>query len=217
MAEIGLQATLAPDRPAWHRQPKERERAWLAFQGFLAMEPPREVTRYAQQIQKPLATLYQWSSRWLWLDRASQYDGWLQRGRDEALVEQRREMNDRHAMLARAMSAKVAARIQALQPAELSPGEVGRWMQVISMVERLALGEATERVARDGSPDTVVNVTQEVQEVDALVVGPDYFAEVLERLRGAGVVTIDALPAPGGNGHAGTGSPAADADHPPDE
>lgn len=209
-----LALPLAADRDPWARQPKERERAYVAFQDFLAMEPPRNVSKLAKDTRRPLSVVYQWSSRWQWLDRSIHYDGFLQRARDETLVEARREMNDRHAKLAKAMSGKVAERIGKLDAEELSPGEIGRWMQVISMVERLALGEATDITKREGAPDTVVNVTNEVTEVDALVVGPDYFTEVLARLRDAGAIDITALP---GNGHAGNGAAAPVADGPPDE
>lgn len=204
-----LAVPLAADREPWARQPRERERAWVAFQDFLAQEPPRSLVRFAQETGRSLHALHQWSSRWLWQERSAHYDAMLVRRDDASLLEARREMNDRHAKLAKAMSGKVAQRIQSLQPEELSPGEVGRWMQVISMVERLALGEATEVVKRDGAPDTLVTVTNEVTEVDALVVGPDYFTEVLGRLRDAGVIDIGAV---AGNGHTGNGAAASGAD-----
>lgn len=210
-----LALPLAEDREPWARQPRERERAYLAFQGFLHQEPPRSVVRLAEETGRPLQALYNWSSRWLWLERSAHFDAMLVRAEDESLRERRKEMNDRHATLARAMSGKVAERIKALRPEELSPGEVGRWMQVISMTERLALGEATERVDRQGTPDTLVQVTQEITEVDATVIGPDYFAEVLGRLHDAGVIDITEVAA--GNGHAGNGSVAALPDGAPED
>ena len=209
-----LSLPLAEDREPWARQPRERERAYVAFQAFLDQAPPRSIRRLAEQTGKHLQSLYDWSSRFHWEERVIHYDGFVQRSRDTSLLEARREMNERHAKLAKAMSGKVAERISKLDADELSPGELGRWMQTISMVERLALGEATEVTRRDGAPDTLVQVTQEVTEVDALVIGPDYFTEVLGRLRDAGVIDIDAV---AGNGHAGNGAAASGADGPQDE
>jgi hypothetical protein len=95
-------------------------------------------------------------------------------------------MNDRHAMLAKAMSAKVAKRIQDLNPDELSPGELGRWMQVISLVERLALGEATERTERTGEADTATFV-QVNQTIADGAPDPERIAEIITRLQSRGV------------------------------
>jgi hypothetical protein len=182
-----MSMVLKEDRPPWARQPREKERSWSAFQQFLAMQPPRSLTKFASETYKSSPhTVYQWSGRWHWLERAAQFDGFMQRSADLDLVEQRREMNERHAKLAKAMSAKVAARINALRPEELSPGEVGRWMQVISMTERLALGEATEISHRDGGPDTVVNVGGTTIE-QGIVVGDGDIGDILDRLRALGI------------------------------
>lgn len=176
--------TLAPDREPWARQPKESEKQYLAFQAFLALDPPRTVQKLAQTSDKGSAShLYQWSSRNHWVQRTEHYDGWLQRRHMDELHEQRVEMNKRHAQLAKAMSAKVAARIQTLQPDELSPGELGRWMSILSMVERLALGEGGLAPQTDVTVNVGVQVNNEPE-----VFNPDRLAEVLERLQASGVL-----------------------------
>jgi hypothetical protein len=190
---------LAPDREPWVRQPRESEKGYVAFQAFLNQKKPRSIVRLAAELPKPVATLYEWSSRNHWYERVAQFDGFVRRSLDAELVEQRIEMNKRHAQLAKAMSAKVAARIQSLQPDELSPGELGRWMQVISMTERLALGEATSIEGSDGTSPGVnveVNIDQREQEV---VFDRGTVAEILGRLAELGV-----------DADAGTGSTAID-------
>jgi hypothetical protein len=117
------------------------------------------------------------------MDRCIHYDGFMQRSQDAALVEQRKEMNARHAKLAKAMSGKVAARIATLQPEDLSPGELGRWMQVISMVERLALGEGPGNAAVDVDVNVQVDARQQDITLDAAHIG-----EVMDRLAALGVV-----------------------------
>lgn len=202
---------LAVDREPWSRQPREGEKAWLAFQGFLNQDPPRSIERLAQEHGKTSAhNYYQWSSKYRWPLRVNAYDGWLVRAHDQETLATIKEMNDRHANLAKAMSGKVAARLARLEPSELSPGELGRWMQVIAMVERLARGEVTERTGGDG---VNVNIgvavdatTQEVQLVDA-----SYIGEVMDRLAARGIVPRPVLDV----GPAVLDDPASDEVHPP--
>lgn len=177
--------TLATDREPWARQPRESEKQYVAFQAFLNQEPPRSIERLAKELGKNgPGHLYQWSSANKWMDRVIHYDGYIRRSQDQALMAQRKEMNERHANLAKAMSAKVAQRIQTLQPEELSPGELGRWMQVLSMVERLALGEGSL------VPDTnvQVNVGVQVNSQPDPVVDLAHVGEVLDRLAALNII-----------------------------
>lgn len=188
--------TLVADREPWARQPHETEKQYVAFQVFLGMEPPRSVVRLAQESDKgSVSHLYQWSSRNRWTERSQHYDGFLRRSFDAELIAERKEMNKRHAQLAKAMSSKVAARLGKLEAEELSPGELGRWMQVISMVERLALGEATTIEGSDGSSKGV-NVEVSIDNREQVVAfDRGYVSEVLDRLAGLGIV-----PSPIGDG-----------------
>jgi hypothetical protein len=71
----------------------------------------------------------------------------------EALVERRREMADRHARIASALQGKLIARLQLLDPSKLNAGDVARWFEVATRVERLALGlpeSTTAHVGPDG-------------------------------------------------------------------
>jgi hypothetical protein len=199
---------LVADREPWLRQPREKDKAWVAFQAFLNMDPPRSVMRLAETDGRPLQMFYNWSSVNRWTERSIHYDGMLQRAADVALVEQRKEMNKRHAALAKAMSSKVAARIQTLQPEDLSAGELARWLQVIAMVERLALGESSG-MAPDVQVNVGVNVDQHTEEV---VFDIGHIGEVLDRLSARGIVprpVIDVRPV-------GPDDPQADEVHPDD-
>lgn len=183
---------LATDREPWSRQPHETENAFAAFILFRDQTPPRSIVRLADDLGRVKAQqYYRWSSQWNWPSRVNAWDGYYQQERDRISIAEAREMNARHAMLAKAMSAKVAARVQALDPTELSPGEVGRWMQVISMVERLARGEATERIDRNG-PDVEVNLQVNAAE-QQVVFDRAYVADVLDRLAARGVVPMPML------------------------
>jgi hypothetical protein len=177
---------IATDRLPWERQPKESEKAYAAYRSFMEQTPPRRVTDVVERTGKSISLLYRWSTKHHWLARTMEYDLTVERGRQAELADARREMNTRHAAIAKHMSAKVAQRIKDLQPDELTPGELGRWMQVIAMVERLALGEVTERTEATGDPSTVINVTENVEQ--QVVFDRDHIGEVLDRLAARGIV-----------------------------
>jgi len=68
------------------------------------------------------------------LERAAKEDA-------EELIETR----TRHIKISRALQAKAIARLRELNPNELSPEETRRFLEVGVRIERLVLGEATER------------------------------------------------------------------------
>jgi hypothetical protein len=179
---------VALDRFPWERQPGESDKAYVAFRTYRDQEPPRRLADVCVSLSRSMTLIARWSAKHKWLDRAAHYDTNVERTRAAGTAEARREMNDRHAMLAKAMSAKVAKRIQDLSPDELSPGELGRWMQTISLVERLALGEATERTERTGDAAGEGNTFVQVNaSIDAGAPDPARIAEVVQRLQDRGV------------------------------
>lgn len=196
------------DRFPWERQPGESEKAYQAFVAYREQEPPRRIADVSDTLHKSIALINRWSQKHLWLQRVSHFDVNRERSRAAETKEQRREMNERHAKLAKAMSGKVAQRIQALRPEELSPGELGRWMQVISMVERLALGEATERTESTSLVGQMVDV--EVHAAGGEEFDRDRIGEILDRLAARGVVV-----GPGDDGRPeGTDDPSPNGVHP---
>ena len=180
---------IAVDRYPWERQPREGERAFAAYLIYRDQKPPRVMHRVASQLGRSLALIHRWSSAWNWLERTAQWDNYRLMQRDDDSIEAINEMNDRHAKLAKAMSGKIAQRLQTLQPDELSPGEIGRWMQVVSMVERLSRGEATERVDRGASDNVQVNVGVAVTPGgDVPSFDRDHIGEIMDRLAARGIV-----------------------------
>ncbi|MFF7586725.1 hypothetical protein ACFZCK_04430 [Kitasatospora purpeofusca] len=93
-----------------------------------------------------------WSASYAWVLRASAWD----REQDRLfLAEQRQARRDlarRHARLAQAFLSKAVARLQTLDPRELSPGDLLRYFQVAADIERRAIGE--EPAALPEQPDT---------------------------------------------------------------
>jgi len=89
-----------------------------------------------------------------------------------AQIEAVRDMNTRHINLARAMLGIIAQRLQSIDPGELSPTEVARWADTCTKLERLARGEATERVdvfqrVRELAKEMGLSATEEAEAVAA--------------------------------------------------
>jgi hypothetical protein len=74
--------------------------------------------------------------------RATAYDREQDRLFPAEQAQARREIARRHAKLAQAVQSKAVARLQALDPRELSASELLRYIQVAAEIERRAVGEA---------------------------------------------------------------------------
>ncbi|MGW3067782.1 hypothetical protein ACWDA8_30940 [Streptomyces sp. NPDC001130] len=73
--------------------------------------------------------------------RAAAYDREQDRLFLAEQAQARREIARRHAKLAQAVQSKAVARLQSLDPRELSPSELLRYIQVAAEIERRAIGE----------------------------------------------------------------------------
>lgn len=136
----------------------ESRKAAIAKADYLAMGPGRSVgalhSRYVSEAsggrQKPptlkLYTLGEWSRRYGWVAASAAYDTDLQQQVRLLQIAAVADMNERHVNLARAMLGVVARRLQSIVPEDLSPADTVRWAEALSKLERLARGEATERV-----------------------------------------------------------------------
>ncbi|MGD6751972.1 hypothetical protein [Streptomyces sp. BH105] len=126
---------------AWEQQPGESQRAYEAFTVYRDFGPARSVTKVARELDKSRTLVGRWSRQFAWVMRAKAYD----REQDRLfLAEQahaRREIARRHAKLAQAVQSKAVARLQTLDPRELSPSELLRYVQVATEIERRAVGE----------------------------------------------------------------------------
>lgn len=144
----------------WERQVGESSQAFEAFSAYRDFGPVRSVTKVARELDKSRTLVGRWSRRYGWVVRAAAYD----REQDRVfLVEQaqaRREIARRHAKLAQAVQGKAVSRLQSLDPRELSPAEVLRYLQVAAEIERKAVGEApvVSSAAKEEGSDRAADV-----------------------------------------------------------
>ncbi|MGW7572407.1 hypothetical protein [Streptomyces sp. NPDC054765] len=147
----------------WERQTAESVQAFEAFAVYRDLGPARSVTKVAQELHKSRTLLGRWSRQYAWVMRATAYD----REQDRVfLAEQRQARRDiarRHAKLAQAVQSKAVARLQALDPRELSPSDLLRYLQVAAEIERRAVGDApvTAGVEMDEQGADVAALTDE--------------------------------------------------------
>ena len=82
-------------------------------------------------------------------------------------------MAERHAKLAMAFQQRVAQRLQEIDPAELSPADMARWLDIATKLERLSRGEPTEIGKQEISLPTIVEVITDEKDTDTLTSGAE--------------------------------------------
>ncbi|MEV0278918.1 hypothetical protein AB0I22_21385 [Streptomyces sp. NPDC050610] len=132
---------------SWERQ---RGESFEAFAVYRDLGPVRSVTKVAQELDKSRALVGRWSRQFAWVMRATAYDREQDRLFLAEQAQARRDIARRHAKLAQAVQSKAVARLQVLDPRELSPSELLRYLQVATEIERRAVGEAPAAEAGQG-------------------------------------------------------------------
>ena len=127
---------------SWERQSGESVQAFEAFAVYRDLGPARSVTKVARELDKSRALVGRWSRQFAWVMRATAFDREQDRLFLAEQAQARRDLARRHAKLAQAVQSKAVARLQVLDPRELSPSELLRYVQVAAEIERRAVGEA---------------------------------------------------------------------------
>jgi hypothetical protein len=127
---------------SWERQSGESVQAFEAFAVYRDLGPARSLTKAVHELHKSRTLLGRWSRQFAWVMRAAAYDREQDRLFLAEQAQARRDIARRHAKLAQAVQSKAVARLQTLDPRELSPSELLRYIQVAAEIERRAVGEA---------------------------------------------------------------------------
>lgn len=144
--------TLTDDgRDMWDQQLGESDVQYGRFNDYRLMGRGRSVRAVAEGIGKSPSYLHNIAHRYRWRERAHAWDTEEDRLFLEKLSDERRRMVDEHLKLSRSMLAKVAQRLKGLDPEDLTPADLSRWAQVLTQIQRQALGEP-DRVAVSGTP-----------------------------------------------------------------
>lgn len=130
----------------WEKQPNESAPAFEAFRTYRDLGPERSNAKVAQAVGKSKQLMDRWSRTHSWVIRAGAWDSEQDRLYRLDLNRQRRDMAKRQAKIAQGVQGKIVARLQTINPNELSPSDLIRWLEISAKVERTALGEP-DRVA----------------------------------------------------------------------
>jgi hypothetical protein len=124
----------------WERLPGESKEAFQAFAIYRDMGAERSLAKVAKQLGKSTQLVERWSARDHWVMRADTWVVEADRVHRGFLLEHRRDVDRRLLRIAGAMQAKLVEALQALDVRDLSPRDLGHWLDVTSKVQRQALG-----------------------------------------------------------------------------
>ena len=120
------------DCKPWERQPSETAKAFHAFEHLRTLSaldrsiPAARAACRAQCSISPASVRqwHGWSTKYQWFSRATEHDSDLASRRRERMAKEMERAQDDIFTLARAALAKVAERIQGMNPEDLAVGQV---------------------------------------------------------------------------------------------
>ncbi|MBA4190912.1 MAG: hypothetical protein C0467_23230 [Planctomycetaceae bacterium] len=165
---------------SWERQVGESSPAWHAFQRYRDLGPRRTLDEVDRQLYPPPARapeeapssarhrrrghISSWSRRHDWVARAAAWDAEVDRAARVAQIDAVKAMNERHANAARTLQARAIEALQTLPASEMAAGDVLRFLVEACKLERLAIGEVTERTSQEisGGRPVVLEIVERI-------------------------------------------------------
>lgn len=144
----------------WERQPGESSKAYAAFCVYRDLGPERSLEKARKNLGKTRVRrcLEEWSAKYNWVVRAQAYDDYIERKKREEKERAILEMAERHAKIAVAFQQKVVERLRGLDPDQLSPSDLAKWLDVATKLERMSRGEPTEISKQEVSLPPIVEI-----------------------------------------------------------
>lgn len=141
---------LAVDREPWDRQPGETHKQYSRFEIFRQLGRMRTLKQAVEMLHGvgdasvSYRTLMQYAYEYRWTERAEAHDRAQDQLEAARLLQLRNEMYSRHRRLASGLLAKAVAGLQNIQPADMTPLDVVRFIKYGAEIETRALGEPTQ-------------------------------------------------------------------------
>lgn len=141
----------------WERRTGESGPAFDAFVAYRD-DPDRSLRAVAQQLTKSGSLIRRWSVRHHWVERACAWDDHVDESRRAAVVETAADMARRHAAQAVAVQQKALLRLASIDPDELGPMDLLRFLVEAQRLEReaRALMDSCRPAPDTTEQDTVV-------------------------------------------------------------
>jgi hypothetical protein len=160
----------------WERQPRERDRAYYAFQCYRDIGPVhRSIRDLAAQLGMSQTQVAGWSSSFRWVERCRAFDEEQERANRRALDESREQMVKRHAAVSTQVLQRITQRLLGDEANGISPLDISL-ITFADVVRGLDTAVKIERLSR-GIPNEVRGH-----------VGMDDLIEFLQGLEDAGIV-----------------------------
>ena len=123
----------------WDRQDWETSKRYKCFAVYRDMGILRSLNKLCDQLGKPRTyrrQLEKFCSEGKWVDRCDAFDSWQEEQRRKENEQEIREMNKRHIQQSLMMQKNSLARLQNLNPQEMSLSDCVRMLEVATKIER---------------------------------------------------------------------------------
>jgi hypothetical protein len=172
----------------WQRQPGESPKAFGAFVLFRNLDPKeRSLQRVVRECNRSVSLIGRWSSRWEWVERAAQFDDYLEMRRIEARIEAKQRLDEEELTIIRAARMQAIKALTEMNPEQLAKDlkELRLWIMGLIDLERSIVGE----------PESVEERHQEEGRDPSLYQEIKQYAPVFQELLDEGAISFDDQPA----------------------
>jgi len=132
---------------SWERLAGESSAAFSAFCAFRDVGPERNIRKAVESIEKDevvRAKRYRvwrnWSMAFRWRERAAEYDGYSEKLKQAEMRKTIEAQGEQHRRVTGKMLEVVSKKLDLMDPAELSQGNLTEWVQTAIKAEREAAG-----------------------------------------------------------------------------
>ncbi len=138
-------------KKSWTRLPEETSRQYDAFCIFRDMGPKRSIPKVAKKWSSSgaIRRLRVWASKNQWKERATSYDDYIdeiKRAKNEEAI---LEMTIRHVNYSMQFQEKTIEALKLIDPKQLKPHEIIKWIEISIKIERLSRGVPTENIRQE--------------------------------------------------------------------
>lgn len=155
---------------SWEQLEGESDAEWAAFGEYRDLGPGRDLKTVCSKVGRSLATIKRYSSRHRWTERAAAWDAELTRRGDDAALDEAEQIKRDHLRVLKKARRVAEKKIDALleHPEQLTTFGAARLLFAAVTAERLAIGEATERVDGTGAWDLSKLSPEELEALEEL-------------------------------------------------
>lgn len=120
----------------WERQKTESPQAYEAFVVYRDLGAERSTSKVARQLSKSTTLMNRWSGVHGWVERARQYDNYLDAAARREAVKKVKDMTGRQIKIALQLQQKALQALEALDLEAMSPKDIKEFIKTATELER---------------------------------------------------------------------------------